>query len=86
MRLPGSLAASRRAATSRLLVTHGADVNIAREDGISPLMNGVNRCSASTLELLLRTGADTEHKDREGATALDYATTAGCRAAELPLA
>ncbi|MBX3168144.1 MAG: ankyrin repeat domain-containing protein [Candidatus Eremiobacteraeota bacterium] len=65
-----------RIRTARVLLEHGADVNLGRP-GVTPLMRAAYRGSLPLVELLLAFGADAGLRDQEGRTALDYADLRG---------
>jgi len=56
-----------------LLITAGADVNYAPENGITPLANAVIREDKESAKLLISSGANVNSIDREGYTPLDTA-------------
>jgi ankyrin repeat protein len=57
-----------------LLIKHGAEVNVATiENRTTPLMFSAARGDIAVISLLLAAGADTQARDREGRTALDFA-------------
>lgn len=60
---------------ARLLIEHGADVNVKTSYEITPLMNAVG--NAEMLELLLNHGADVHATDDKGMTALAHAAQSG---------
>lgn len=66
----------RRAIVSYLLSRH-ADVNAQNDDGKTPLMLAVALGHTEAVSLLLQTGADTELRDINGATAEDLARLDG---------
>jgi hypothetical protein len=62
-----------------LLVTHGADVNLADEQGIVPLHSAAAGGSAAAAEALIDHGADVDARDEAGYTALHAAAMIGNR-------
>lgn len=57
----------------KLCAELGMDVNQANSMGITALHGAANRGSNDIIEFLVAEGADLEHKDNEGRTALDWA-------------
>ena len=60
----------------RLLLSRGADVNLALHSGFAgrtPLHNAAGGGHFDGVLMLLRAGADTEHRDRDGRTAEEHA-------------
>ena len=62
----------------RLLLSRGADVNLALHQnsgfaGRTPLHNAAGGGHFDGVRMLLRAGADTEHRDRDGRTAEEHA-------------
>jgi hypothetical protein len=56
-----------------LLLKAGADVNVQRSDGTTPLMDAVARLNLSNIKLLLSSGADVSRKTTIGWTAYSLA-------------
>jgi ankyrin repeat protein len=61
------------AAKVKLLVTHGAQVNVKDEMGKTALVHAVDRGVVAVVEALLQAGADASIPDEKGTTALLYA-------------
>lgn len=61
------------AAKVKLLLTHGAQVNVRDEMGKTALVHAVNRGDVEVVEALLQAGADASIPDEKGTTALMYA-------------
>jgi ankyrin repeat protein len=62
----------------RLLIDHGADVNSATRDYASTPLIAASQCGWRTcVRTLLAAGADAQHCDRAGRTALAYAEERG---------
>ena len=60
----------------RLLLSRGADVNLALRSGFAgrnPLHNAAGGGNVDCVRMLLRAGADTEHRARDGRTAEEHA-------------
>ena len=57
----------------KLLVNHGAKVNVSDRDGITPLMRAVTLRDLHMVQLLLDAGAQINVKDNRGHTALTHA-------------
>jgi ankyrin repeat protein len=57
----------------KLLVTHGAQVNVKDEMGKTALVHAVDRGDVQVVEALLQAGADASIPDEKGTTALMYA-------------
>jgi ankyrin repeat protein len=69
---------ARDAAKARLLIEHGANVNIQSKQGRTPLMLAALRDGGSDIvALLLAKGADVKAKDNRGDTALGLAAETG---------
>lgn len=64
------------AAKVKLLVTHGAQVNVRDEMGKTALVHAANRGDVEVVEALLQAGADASIPDEKGTTALMYALQA----------
>jgi uncharacterized protein len=58
----------------KLMIEHGADVNIRDANGSTPLMHAAKRGNNLIVQMLLAAGADPSAKNNEGVTALDLAT------------
>jgi uncharacterized protein len=69
---------------AKLLITKGADTNLADKDGRTPLMLAVSRGNEALVKSLLEAKADLSVKDKEGMTARDWAVKNG-KNAILPL-
>jgi len=61
----------------RLLLEHGADVNVQDKDGWTPLYVASMNGALEDLRVLLEHGADVEAKDNDGKTALQVAAKYG---------
>lgn len=59
---------------ARLLLNHGANVNLADDGGSSPLQTALLHENGDIVLLLIEHGARVEHKDNNHETALFYAT------------
>ena len=57
----------------KLLVSNGADVNIANNNGDTPTIDAAYLGKIENLRYLLKNGADTSRKNKRGNTALDVA-------------
>ncbi|KEF54441.1 uncharacterized protein A1O9_09608 [Exophiala aquamarina CBS 119918] len=66
-----------RVETIRALLANGADINISRNDGATPLHEAAFNGHFKTVELLLTKGANITATDEEGWTALHYASYGG---------
>jgi ankyrin repeat protein len=58
----------------RLLLEHGADINVRSRSGWTPLYLASMNGALEVVRLLLEHGADVEAKDKYGGTALQVAT------------
>ncbi|WP_395736248.1 ankyrin repeat domain-containing protein [Prosthecobacter sp.] len=67
----------RQVACVTALVDAGADVNACSAEGVSVLMNAAWFGNGHAVKHLLQAGADASHKDTDGRTARDLATTRG---------
>ncbi|XP_068129763.1 uncharacterized protein [Hyperolius riggenbachi] len=56
----------------KLLLSHGADVNLQNCDSITPLFNAVFTSNFHGASLLIDSGANLKHQDNEGLTAFDH--------------
>lgn len=72
-------------AGAKLLISLGADVNVARTDGITPLMMAANVGSAEIVSALLEKHADPKEIDRNRTSALIYAARNGATQAGMLL-
>ena len=64
--------------TAQLLIDHGADVNMAGEDGVTPLMAAAAvQFGQRMTAMLLKAGADPNTQDSNGKTAFYYAVCCG---------
>jgi ankyrin repeat protein len=61
----------------RLLLEHGADINVQNQDGKTPLHEALTYGALEVVRLLLKHGADVEAKDNYGKTALQVAAEYG---------
>jgi ankyrin repeat protein len=61
----------------RLLLEHGADVNVPNGSGWTPLQRASYNGALEAVRLLLEHGADVEAKDKDGRTALQKAAKIG---------
>ena len=77
-------AADDGAATVRLLLAKGAQLDPADNRGRTALMIAAGRDHAEIVELLLAAGADRELRDKDGKTAADLATDDAVKTALLP--
>ena len=59
---------------ARSLLAAGADVNLAQQDGVTPLHEAAHNGRADLVQLLLDHGADPSARDGKGRTARDFAT------------
>jgi ankyrin repeat protein len=72
-----SAAASQQTESARLLLDHGADVNVRQEGGFTPLHSAAFHGDGTLAELLLERGADAALTTDEGKTAADVAAEKG---------
>lgn len=72
-----SAVAGGHSAIARLLVEHGAGVNIRQKDGFTPLMEAAQNGDASLVDFFLQHGADPTLATDSGRTAADCARQAG---------
>jgi ankyrin repeat protein len=62
----------------RTLIMSGADVSLTKSDGASPLIQACRRrASAEIVRMLLAAGANPQHVDNDGWTALHWAVAGG---------
>jgi hypothetical protein len=61
------------AVSTRALLEAGADLEVADQDGKTPLILAATGGDPTTVSLLLEQGADRQAKDNNGLTALDWA-------------
>jgi uncharacterized protein len=73
-------AAAGRESVARVLVAHGAKVNVAQRHGWTPLQEAAQNGHADLLEDLLAAGADPSATNDTGITAIDLARKAGHQA------
>lgn len=67
-------------ATVRILLAAKADVNVAKDNGYTPLLTAASRGHAEIVKLLISAGADLNHQTKSGGlTALHLASSAGYR-------
>nr|XP_034330656.1 uncharacterized protein LOC105344498 isoform X23 [Crassostrea gigas]XP_034330657.1 uncharacterized protein LOC105344498 isoform X23 [Crassostrea gigas] len=69
--------AERRDKTVQLLLSNGADINLCKKDGTSPLFIACQNGHDSTVQLLLSNGADINLRNKNGATPLYIACQNG---------
>jgi ankyrin repeat protein len=69
------MAAAEMANAVDLLVSKGARVNTADNEGRTPLMHAMNNLGTNTAAFLLENGANINAKDKEGQSALILAIT-----------
>lgn len=62
---------------SRLLLDHGADINFANEEGITPIANAAAMGCDSNVYYLLQRGADLNLRSSNGTTTLMFAVQSG---------
>jgi hypothetical protein len=74
----GSENATRREEITKLLLQHGADPNLATDDGTTALMYAARNGNASVIRRLLRAGATVNARNKEGMTALMFASRTFC--------
>jgi ankyrin repeat protein len=55
------------------LLDRKADINMAGQDGYTPLMNLASRCNADVVRAFLAAGADPTIKNKAGKRAIDIA-------------
>jgi hypothetical protein len=68
-----------RLGAARKLVQLGADPNLEDDTGLTPFQRAASECTASrVLEDMLKAGADVNHRDQYGRTALMSAAHADC--------
>ena len=70
----GMACTKRNPALVRFLLEHGAKVNVAIDSGNTPLMLAAWHGPREVVEMLLAAGADRSAANKEGQTALDFAT------------
>ena len=70
-------AASAHVAGAEMLIAKGADVNVARVDGIHPLMMAAYTGAPPMVSLLIKNKAKIDEPNYYGATALSYAARGG---------
>ncbi|KAH7325594.1 ankyrin repeat-containing domain protein, partial [Stachybotrys elegans] len=71
MRAASSIFSTRK--TLDLLIAHGADVNAASPDGMTPLMMAAETGGKKAMERLIYHGAHVNSINKDGKTALDFA-------------
>jgi ankyrin repeat protein len=60
-----------------ILISHGAQVNIAGEHGLAPLHYAAFKNDLDSAAALLAHGADPNLRDQDGRSPIDWANTAG---------
>ena len=66
----------------KLLVSHGASVNIPDSSSVTPLLSAVNQCypNKDIVRYLIKVGADVHYQDNKGRSVLMYAVSGTARA------
>ncbi|MDB5044619.1 MAG: putative ankyrin [Deinococcus sp.] len=72
-----SAVAANHSGLTQLLLTHGAEVNAAQQDGFTPLMAAAQHGNAELVEIMLASGADAAAQTDDGRTAASIAQEEG---------
>lgn len=72
-----SAVAGRHLSIARMLIEHGADVNVAQQDGFTPLHGAAQNGQEEMVTLLLDRGAQVDAKAADGKTPLAFAAEEG---------